>query len=589
MIHALVPLSMYSVRYELAFGRPYGRFEELLLHAVAENARGSRFAELRECFQLHDRLLTEGLVTLIQEGWVAMEQVEKEIHYLVTEEGRETVASGRRPSNLKVRSRHATIVRERLTGQLAAAKDLIVVSAARLRGANGRSVWREALRPRMSRMAVNGGEVERFLPRGVDGRQEWIRWIDSATRVSQDLHYLPVRVDTEERRVLGLPYNWLHLEPLIVDEVEERAEALSDEQFQEDIRELIRSTASRASRRARDARTVTAESSFAVTTGTCDDIALTAAESRAAATGVLDRCSGHALLVVGRLTADSARGVRDAVVRLVSRGVQVDLLWSSADHERTKEAFSVLSAARAQATAPGAVVFNTVSAQLPADLLLATTSSGPEAVVGPALTCTESGTLNPSIRLTDRAVLAALARLAAGWWTAYSDSTGTLPPFRWKHFAEEWAGEAAISAAAPEPRECRHTPGTRCTGELTLLTGPRHRIVESELSAEPGPRLLVADGLSTVGEVTDGMMAILPAAVGSRYRIFGGREGWRIMRRTVDGWIPPSTPDFAPASPLTRIVAVRDRWLVHSAGGEESSLAYVMAGHLASTAWKRTS
>jgi hypothetical protein len=588
MIHALVPLSMYSIRYELAFGRPYGRFEELLLQAVADNNRGSTFTELRQIFQLHDRLLTEGLVTLIQEGWVAMAQVEGEIHYLVTEEGRETVASRRRPSNLKVRSRHAAIVQERLTGELAAAKDLTVISAARLRAKNGRSVWRDALRPRMSRMAINGGEAERFLPRGADDRQEWIRWIDSAARVSQDLHYLPVRVDTDERHVLGLPYHWLHLEQLIVEEVEERAEEFLDVQFQEDVRSLIQSSVSRTSGRKADSATVTAASSLVVAAGACDDVALTSTESRKALIEVLDRCSGHALLVVGRLTPESARGVRDAIVGLVSRRVKVDLLWSSADQERTKEVFSVLSTARARAIEPGAVVFNTVSADLPADLLLTTGANGPEALVGPALTCTEDGTLNPTVRLSDRAALAALARLAAGWWEAHSNVAGMLPPHRWKHFAEEWAGEAAMSSVVAGPRECPYAPGTPCGGEITLLTGPRHRTVEEELFAEPGPRLLVADGRSSVGQVAVSMTAALPATVGAVYRIFGGQDGWRVLRRRANSWVSPLDPKFVPASALSRIVAVRDRWLVHNAGGDESSLAYVIAGHLASKAWERT-
>jgi hypothetical protein len=67
-----------------------------------------------------------------------------------------------------------------------------------------------------------------------------VRWIDSAVRVSQDLHYLPVRVDAGSGKVIGLPYQWQHLTPVIVEEVRERRDEFeADPAFQAELQRLM--------------------------------------------------------------------------------------------------------------------------------------------------------------------------------------------------------------------------------------------------------------------------------------------------------------------------------------------------------------
>lgn len=619
MILTLVPLTMYVVRYEVAHGRPYSKLEELLLKAINLPGpdRGHTFDELREVFQVHDRLLTEGLVTLIQEGWIAMEQPGAEIQYLVTEEGRKTISSGRRPSNLRVRTKHASIVRERLTGQLARANDLTIMTARELRGTgvNPRKVRREALTPRVMRTEINGGETERLLPRS-DERQEWVRWIDSVSRVSQDLHYLPVQVDLDSSRVLGLPYQWQHLSLPILEEVKQRSEEmLDDTEFQEDVRRLLQERADRTARRHEAAED---RDPFATVAATCADVAITARESADMIEDVLRKCTDHAFLAVANLDPRRAAAVRDTVIRLLTAGVKVDLLWScDATEGAPKEIYNVLSAARAKAlSAPQPMlVLNAEPAGIAVDLLLAQTSDGPVAVAGSAFAEPEReadgepepeptaetdqetdprvNSLAVSVRITARPVLAAVARLSAGWWETVEADQAMLAAHRWKHYGERWSDEGARPASpAPDAvgTECPYHHDRECTGEVAIITGVQQEIMRTELIAEQGRRFLLTDGRMP----TDELLAAFTDACGERtgylYQAFGGTDGWYFLRRQDPGtWTDYRRPDFIPPSHTQRVTGSAQRWLVSSNGGDhDPAMSFQLSGHIAVMAWERT-
>ncbi|MET8948258.1 hypothetical protein ABZX30_33185 [Streptomyces sp. NPDC004542] len=206
MIHMLLPLDLFRVSYDVAVGRPYSRLEQLLLRLICDDQgdEGRTFEELRQAFQVHDRLLIEGLVTLLREGWVAMAQSDQEIRYVATAEGLLTTSSGRRPSSLRVQRRQENIVRELMSCQLARQSDLDLVTARDVRRKTNRGARSFALTERQHRKTLNGGETEWLLPRNAD-EQQWIRRIDSNARLVRGRYYLPLRVDLEKAVVLGLP------------------------------------------------------------------------------------------------------------------------------------------------------------------------------------------------------------------------------------------------------------------------------------------------------------------------------------------------------------------------------------------------
>jgi hypothetical protein len=600
MILTLVPLTMYVVRYEVAHGRPYSKLEELLLKSVNPPTPdgGHTFAELRDVFKVHDRLLTEALVTLIQEGWIAMEQQDAEIRYLVTEEGRRTIASGRRPSNLRVRTKHAKIIRERLTGQLARASDLVIMTATELRGSIGgpRKVRREALTPRVIRTEINGGEAERLLPRS-DERQEWVRWIDSVSRVSQDLHYLPVQVDLEKSTVLGLPYQWQHLSPSILEEVSQRFEEMTkDVEFQNEILKLVQGRGDRNSRQreAEDTR-----DPFIAVSAVCTDIAITAQESIDMIDRAISKSSDHVFLAVGNLDVQRAAVVRDTLIRLVSAKVKVDLLWSCDESANVpKDIYRVLSAARAKApqSSTPMLVLNAEPSEIATDLLLTATADGPAAVIGSAFVGQEplENALAVSVRISAPAALAALARLCAGWWESTGGEQALLAAHRWNHYGERWSDEGALPAS-PEPDlakvECPHRESGRCSGEVAIITGAQQEAIRAGLLAEQGRRFLLSDGQSTTDDLLTAFTEACGIGTGYLYQAFGGCDGWYFLRRQEsDKWADYRRTDLAPPSAAQKVTGTAHQWMVSTnSGGQIPALSILLTGHIAATAWERTS
>ncbi|MFJ4540234.1 hypothetical protein ACIP39_30430 [Streptomyces tibetensis] len=599
MMRVLLPLHMYSVTYELAHGRPYSKLEELLLRAVNDfqGPTGCTYRDLREVFKVHDRLLTEGLVTLIQEGWVAMVQEGREMHYLVTEEGRLTIAHKRRPSNLRVRTARANIVRERLTGQLARSADLALITGPTVRRAMNHPVLKHTLTPRMHRTKINGGETERLLPRS-GSRQEWIRWIDSIARLNTDLYYLPVLADLEKSEVAGLPHQWRHLGSLILEEVAERYEDLaSDGDFQEKLSDLMRGSdfvnGQRGSRNSAAPRRTTP---YAEASVTCGDVTLTAGDGRQLAESVLDGTSTNVLILAAGLDRERASTARDLVIALRKRGVNVDLLWScdtanATENSSANEIAEVLGAARS-AAGSGKVSFNRTPAHAAADLVLATTPTGPVAVIGAGLlgAPADEGILSPAARFSDPAVLGTLARLCAGWWEELPADEGSLPAHRWKHLAERWVGEAAVAGSVDSdtvPARSTSCPDTECTGTVSLLIGPQQAGVRSELTAEQGQRFLLADMGSTTDNLATQITENLAESVGQLYRVVGAADGWQFLSRTADIWTATNAPQLPQPSERYRVTATDDQWLIEYIGAPDPVLSFSVSGHVAMRAWRR--
>ncbi|WP_329035942.1 hypothetical protein OHT61_06755 [Streptomyces sp. NBC_00178] len=588
-MRVLLPLHMYSVTYELAHGRPYSKLEELLLRAVSDlqGQAGCTYRDLRDVFKVHDRLLTEGLVTLIQEAWVVMVQEGREIRYLVTAEGQLTITHKRRPSKLRVRSNRASIVRERLTGQLARSGDLQLVTGRAVRTATDRRELHNVLRPRVQRTRVNGGETEWLLP--PSGHQEWVRWIDSVARLNTDLYYLPVLADLEKSEVVGLPHHWRHLGPLILGEVAERTDDMTDDEtFQTRLGGLMKKPLRGAGR-----HLPPRAGSYATASVTCDDLALTAAESRGLTNSVLAQALDNILVVTTRLDRGRAGRARDLLAGLKERGIHADLLWAldSPQDDSPAALANVLGAARG-GRGNGKVQFNRTPSEAAMDLVLASTPAGPVAVLGSALLGdgARGDALSPAVRVTDPSVLAMLARLCAGWWEGLPSEEGSLPAHRWKHLAERWIGAAAVARTSPTeaaPDAAAPCPGPLCTGSVMLYLGPQQAAIREELTTRPGPRLLIADSASSRDELA--AESATTGEVRPGFRVVGGSDGWQFMNRSTGmAWSTVDTSELVPPTGPCRVTAVTDRWLVEQVDRPVSALSFTVNGHVATRAWERT-
>ncbi|MGV9292787.1 hypothetical protein [Amycolatopsis sp. NPDC003676] len=442
MIHTQLPLSMYSVGYELVRGRPYSPLEAMLLRTVLETSSvsGSTFADLRSLFQVHDRLLTEALVTLIQEGWVAMRQVGQEMHFMITDEGKRTVDSGRQPESVLVRTRRQRIAMERLSGQLIRASELMMVTRAMLRRARNGKPFPEGLPPRVQRTKLNVGEVERLLPRS-DQHQEWIRWIDPAVRVSQDMHYLPIQVDLDAGCVFGLPPQWRDMSEVVIRLITENA---SEFDLGPAVGEAVRALARKNNIGTTLNRPGPDAASYEyLSTAIADvDVAVSANEKRHLLDDFAAVATGSVFVVANGLVESSAKTVQELVVLLLKRGVNVDLLWSSEDDDEV--IISAFQRTRGEGGA-GKLTLLANTGTVTTDLVLGTAQSGPVAIVGTSVFAQADRGI--SARLAGYRALTSLARLAAGWWEESSGDDTAVAVYRWRHTAERWASEGARESA----------------------------------------------------------------------------------------------------------------------------------------------
>jgi len=562
VIHILLPLDLFRVAYDVAVGRPYSRLEQLLLRLICDDQgdEGHTFQELRQAFQVHDRLLIEGLVTLLREGWVAMVQSDQEIRYVATAEGLLTTSSGRRPSSLRVQRRQENIVRELMSCQLARQSDLDLVTARDVRRKTNRGARSFALTERQHRKTLNGGETEWLLPRNAD-EQQWIRRIDSNARLVRGRYYLPLRVDLDKATVLGLPANWSHLTSLILEKTEQEYQnqsLASGSAAQERFDAMIKEWQGERDR----VRRSSAQPAELVTVP-CVETALLAGDSRQLAERALADATTHALLVVSQLDDHQIARVIEVAADLRSRGVGVDVLWSCADDEALrKRLVNALGATRAMSLT-GKVHFNRTPTDALADFVLVATDKGPVAVVGTGLlsVAEQDEALSPAVLVRDVRGLSNLALLASGWWQGSPDDNAELAASRWRHLSEKWVEEAVLSGAAPgvEAAEASWNvptlavpspqPVNEDSGTATLLVGAegsaaRNRLTESSAAAVVSRRLRKPwDSVSLVGTAEEWVVGLDTPSVSALALLLRGRVAAELWTQAEADSDPESGAD----------------------------------------------
>lgn len=198
----LLPVSRFRVPYDLARGKPYSRLEHMVLNAVADG--GATLRSLADAFRVHDRLLVEAVVTLVNAGWVAVSRG-PQASFVLTGAGHAAVSGDREPVSVIVETAHpGIVVMERHSGQVARQSE-----ARPYRRDELADVWDTAPRivTRVVRDSVDEAQVQKLLHRGAG---EWVRRIGRIEEISRDAHWLPIDVDVDAKQVLGLPPSWRH-------------------------------------------------------------------------------------------------------------------------------------------------------------------------------------------------------------------------------------------------------------------------------------------------------------------------------------------------------------------------------------------
>ncbi|MEU9486919.1 hypothetical protein AB0D83_25150 [Streptomyces decoyicus] len=202
----LVPVSMFSVNFSVARGRPYSRLERRVLEEIAAQAgvaphQGATLTSLCDSFRVHERLMVEAVVTLVGAGWVAVTSG-REATFVLTDEGQQACSSGKDPASVVVApAPPCTVVFDRTAGQLARRGEVPTVSKQEARPDLNPSTPRRILRN-----ALDESQIQKLLPRASG---EWVRSIGRPRLVTFS-RYLPVRVDLADRAITGLPRSWHH-------------------------------------------------------------------------------------------------------------------------------------------------------------------------------------------------------------------------------------------------------------------------------------------------------------------------------------------------------------------------------------------
>jgi hypothetical protein len=409
---ALLPVSRHRVEYQTAAGRPYSVFERLLLEAIASTV--ASLDSLVDMFCVHRRVIIEGLVTLMQAGWVALEAHSN--RFTLTKAGKFAVGKADvLPRNVFITKRTDYVVMERVEGQIARGTDVSFIAERQLHRLGLKDTNNAVLIPKGDISSTVEPAMVHPLLRPLPG--EWIRWIGPITLVRNHADVVLIDVDTERGVISGLPPQWqARLAPRLEGRVRARERQLRDAGAVRDdaaLRKWLRKSAKGTMGEA--------ESSLMAGLKFSDlKLVLGADAHMAALTEYLDRARTFCVINAPSLS-DAA--VNDFAVRLraaCERGVLVEILWGHVTEEKSHA--SSLAALRkieydtARASGPGKLVVAREPSLCYAGVLVSDAGEDgrTEAILGGyGWLGAQQGPQSLSIRIMDAKLVAQISRILA--------------------------------------------------------------------------------------------------------------------------------------------------------------------------------
>ncbi len=518
----LVPLSRFRVTYEVAAGRPFSEFESLILRAIQQGT--TEVSALLGIFEVHPRLLIESLVTLTYAGWVSVGGPGHD-GLVLTASGTEAAASDEPPSTIVVSSRRTSVVMERVTGALIPNQEIQFASQK-----DFADVWNSTVRlpTEVTANHLDEGQVQHLLPRN---QNEWVRWIEPIEMLTKDANWLPVDVDLDSKSVFGLPQAWQQrLKPTVLKEAASRVAGLSA------TGNTKTSPGWRGRQRGGRARSTNLDETDTTSAGiyswpttlSNDDFLFTAAEHERLAKLALDEAETSILIASAFASPKKLDQLRDSIIGALQRGVDVDLLWGYVDGRAGAEPTRDLLRWLRQLSydgRPSSLRFNSRPSDSHAKLMLWDRSDGTAACVGSYnwLSAMFDGAdanlpLNATIRTLEPAIVASLARCAAGLWSSATDPLSTAGD-RWRRIASSLE-QASL-----------HVDSSSANANVRLVLDRDHEPLLYDWTTKAQSRLLVAS--HKLGPISEARLVNANRArPGSfDYKVVFGRAGrdetWR--------------------------------------------------------------
>jgi hypothetical protein len=408
-----VPITRFAVAYEIGEARPYSVFERLLLQAIQEGA--SNLDSLATAFAVPPRLVVEGVVTLIEAGWVGLRS---EDNGLVTTSAGEAAVTARTPPTTLATQRPYPlhVVMERATGAFCRNSEVTLVRDQELDPpASGRVV---RLPADINDNNIDTGDVRPLLrPRP----GQWVRWISpEAQLVSKGSQTAVGFYDSDTGRLSNLPDSFrASLEPALVARYGgPRSTYVPEQRLPADVRRC---------------RVALAEDNFVVNS----------AEHQALLNDAIDSAHSHVVICSAFVTRSVLEGLADRLSAALTRGVSVDLLWgyTSSASDVTSALDFIKKLQYDNQLASGVLSYNREPSGSHAKLLIwDSADDAVSACVGSYnwLSAGASTMGELSVRITHPSLVADLARFVADRWSEIPGAQLDVAQRRWHQLAATW-------------------------------------------------------------------------------------------------------------------------------------------------------
>lgn len=441
----LIPASQFRVTFDVGSGRPYSKFEALLLRAVAEGANSVE--DLRDIFNVHPRLIIDGLVSLTREGWLAV-GADGGAAFVLTASGKTTLATGRMPESRRTNTKATNVVMERISGALARNDEVRWFNDRDKEVAEIRE-HAVRLRPEVLSNALLEGQVERLLYRD---RDEWLSSIGPIDMVTKG-SWVPITVDLEARRVFGLPDNWAKLTDLLL------AEASAATSRLDKSAQAMRWGAPAGSRKPWTREDDDEEAEEILNRGhqlqlRPEDLLLSAHDHHTCLRRALETAKHSLFISTATINLEAFGELAGGLRQALTRGTLVDLLWGDAvgapSVGAVRGSLKKLAYECRRDELPGELRFNPAPSNVRANMVICddcfgAIGSGPWA----ALPAVEHSAWMASVVVPRGSMLVQLMRLAAGYWSTAPGSELSSTGDRWRVMASRL--EERLTADLPEP------------------------------------------------------------------------------------------------------------------------------------------
>jgi hypothetical protein len=414
---AFLPITRYRVDYQVASGRPFSSFERLLLKSV-KSGYGT-VPDLAQIFCVHQRLIVEGLVTLMQAGWVSLGSDEG--HFVLSPSGKIASAGTSLPDTIAISDRHLTVVVEKVTGQVARNNEIDFYTRSSLR-----SLWGGGVELRKGDIS---NIVDPGLVAGLLSHQptEWIRWIGPIAVLSDNAAFAVIDIDTNAGRLGGIPKLWesLLLGPCVeqVWRQERKLAEANQEPEDEELRQLVR----------RDV-IVSAEDEYGKddtgwtpTLLKSGDILHDMNQHEAAITTLIENAESYVALALPSFSQAGILHLLPKLENAVSRGLLVNLFFghlpdrSDLERRRALDLLKKLEYDSTQKSKAGRLVVASRESECSSSIALADTREGPSAILGVypwASILSDQNLRYLSIKLSEPRAVARLCELLADFSAA---------------------------------------------------------------------------------------------------------------------------------------------------------------------------